>query len=34
VFDNACRLAKALPAFILEFSQEGEFWKEIDRVLG
>ena len=34
VFDNACRLAKALPVFILEFSREGEFWKEIDRVLG
>jgi len=34
VFDNACRLAKALPAFILEFSREGEFWREIDRVLG
>ncbi|MCJ7613107.1 MAG: SynChlorMet cassette protein ScmC [Candidatus Aminicenantes bacterium] len=34
VFDNACRLAKALPAFILEVRLEGEFWKEIERVLG
>lgn len=33
VFDNACRLAKTLPAFILEVRLEGEFWKEMDRVL-
>jgi SynChlorMet cassette protein ScmC len=33
-FDNACRLAKAVPAFILEVSLEGRFWTEMDRVLG
>jgi SynChlorMet cassette protein ScmC len=34
VFDSACRLAKALPAFILEVSLEGEFWNEMERALG
>ena len=33
VFDNVCRLAKALPAFVLEARLEGEFWKEMDRIL-
>jgi len=33
-FDNACLLAKSVPAFILEVSLEGEFWTEMERVLG
>jgi SynChlorMet cassette protein ScmC len=33
-FDNACRVAKSVPAFILEVSLEGRFWEEIERVLG
>jgi len=33
-FDSACVLAKSVPAFILEVSLEGEFWTEMERVLG
>lgn len=34
IFDNACRAAKAIPAYILEVSLVGQFWKEIERVIG
>ena len=33
VFDNACRLAKSLPVYLLEVSLDGEFWREMERVL-
>jgi len=33
LFDNACRLAKAVPAFILRASANGKFWEEIEKVL-
>jgi SynChlorMet cassette protein ScmC len=33
-FDSACMLAKSVPAFILDVSLEGEFWAEMERVLG
>lgn len=33
VFDNACALAKRIPAYLLEISLEGKFWEEIERVL-
>ncbi len=34
VFDNACGLARAVPAFILETSLGGRFWEEVERALG
>lgn len=33
LFDNACQLAKAVPAFILRVSLSGRFWKEIEKAL-
>ncbi len=33
LFENACELAKALPAFKLHFSLKGRFWEEMERVL-
>ncbi len=33
IFDNACQLARAIPAYILRISLTGRFWKEIERVL-
>ena len=33
LFDNACTLAKKIPAFILNISLEGQFWNEIEKVL-
>ncbi len=33
IFDNACRAAKAVPAYVLDVSLEGQFWEEIERVL-
>ncbi len=33
IFENACDIAKDIPAFILEASLKGEFWKAIDRAL-
>lgn len=33
IFDNACRLAKAIPAFILNVNLTGKFWEEIDKAL-
>jgi len=34
VFNNACELAKAIPAFRLRVSLNGRFWEEIEKVLG
>ena len=33
LLDNACRLARSVPAFILDISLTGRFWEEIERVL-
>ena len=33
VFDNACELAKSIPAFRLRVSLNGRFWEEMERVL-
>lgn len=33
IFENACDIAKDIPAFILEASLEGKFWETIDRAL-
>ena len=33
LFDNACRLAKVAPAFILHFTLKGKFWEKIEEVL-
>jgi len=33
LFENACRLAKAVPAFILRVSIGGRFWEEMEKVL-
>ena len=33
LFENACRLAKAVPAFILRVSISGRFWEEMEKVL-
>jgi len=33
VFQNACRLADAVPSYILQASIEGWFWKEMEQVL-
>jgi SynChlorMet cassette protein ScmC len=32
-FANACRLAQKIPAFTLHVSLEGQFWKEMEKVL-
>jgi SynChlorMet cassette protein ScmC len=32
-FDSACGLAQAVSAFLLRISLEGEFWREVERVL-
>ena len=32
-FENACELAKAVPAFLLRVSLKGQFWKEMEKVL-
>jgi SynChlorMet cassette protein ScmC len=34
IFDNSCQIAKTVPAFLLRISPSGEFWKQIDHVLG
>ena len=34
LFDNACRMAKRVPAFRLRVSRHGRFWEEMERVLG
>ncbi len=33
LFENACELAKAVPAFKLRVSLQGRFWEEMERVL-
>ncbi len=33
-FDNICALAKAVPCYRLDFTLTGEFWREIERVMG
>ena len=33
VFDNACRIAETIPAYILRVSLKGKFWDEIDNVI-
>jgi SynChlorMet cassette protein ScmC len=33
LFENACRAAKTLPAYILETHKSGKFWEEIDKIL-
>lgn len=33
VFNNACKLAKAVPSFILRVNLAGQFWEEMERVL-
>jgi SynChlorMet cassette protein ScmC len=33
IFENACNIAKSIPAFILEASLDGKFWEAIDRAL-
>lgn len=33
LFDNTCRMAKKVPAYMLKVSLTGRFWEEIDRVL-
>lgn len=32
-FDNSCSLAKAVPAFTLRATLDGQFWKEIEQVI-
>ena len=32
-FENACELAKAIPAFLLHVSVGGRFWEEMEKVL-
>jgi SynChlorMet cassette protein ScmC len=32
-FENACELAKAIPAFLLRVSLKGQFWQEMEKVL-
>jgi SynChlorMet cassette protein ScmC len=34
VFLNACELAKAVPAYVLQVSLEGRFWEKMEEVLG
>ncbi len=33
IFDSACCIAKSVPAFVLNVSAFGEFWKQMDQVL-
>jgi len=33
LFDNTCRLAQVVPAFILNFTLKGKFWEKIEKVL-
>jgi len=33
LFANACRLAQKIPAFTLQVSLQGQFWKEVEKVL-
>ncbi|MEI8348611.1 MAG: SynChlorMet cassette protein ScmC [Candidatus Omnitrophota bacterium] len=33
LFDNACQLAKSLPAYMLRVSREGRFWEKMEEAL-
>ena len=33
LFANSCQLAKKIPAFTLQVSLQGEFWKEVEKVI-
>ncbi|MBN2199965.1 MAG: SynChlorMet cassette protein ScmC [Candidatus Aminicenantes bacterium] len=33
IFDNACRMVRRFPVFLLETSLTGSFWKKIERVI-
>ncbi len=33
IFNNACKIAKKIPAFRLRISLHGQFWREIEKVL-
>jgi SynChlorMet cassette protein ScmC len=33
LFANACRLAQKIPAFTLQVSLQGQFWKEVEKVI-
>jgi SynChlorMet cassette protein ScmC len=33
LFASACRIAQTIPAFTLHVSLQGQFWKEVERVL-
>lgn len=33
IFENSCKLAEKIPAFILKASEEGRFWEEMEKVL-
>ena len=34
IFNNICHLAKTVPVYDLSVRKDGEFWREIERVLG
>ncbi|MBW1744671.1 MAG: SynChlorMet cassette protein ScmC [Deltaproteobacteria bacterium] len=34
LFDNACEMAKSIPAYRLKVSLEGRFWEKIEEVIG
>jgi len=34
LFDNSCDMVKSIPVFKLQVTLHGQFWKEIERVLG
>jgi SynChlorMet cassette protein ScmC len=33
LFDNACQLARSIPAFVLHVSLHGAFWEEMEKAL-
>jgi hypothetical protein len=33
LFDNACELARKIPAYRLRITKSGRFWEEIEKVL-
>jgi len=33
-FDNLCELVRAMPCFLLDARLDGEFWKEMEKVIG
>ena len=34
LFNNACEMAKQIPAYLLRVSRNGRFWEKIEQVLG